>query len=57
MRRKAAFIIGEYPPVLMTMDEELKMAKRGFKSDGTPEERYSDIPISGFSLRSDDTAA
>jgi hypothetical protein len=54
---RAAFIIGEYPPVLVTMEEELEMAKRGFKGDGTPEERYCHIPISGFSLRSDGTAA
>jgi hypothetical protein len=54
---RAAVIIGEYPPVLITMEEELRMAKRGFKSEGTPEERYSDIPISGFSLRSDGTTA
>jgi hypothetical protein len=39
------------------MEEELEMAKRGFKGDGTPEERYSHIPISGFSLRSDGTVA
>jgi hypothetical protein len=51
---RAAFIIGEYPPVLITMEEELRMAKLGFKSEGTPEQRYSEIPISGFSLRSDD---
>jgi hypothetical protein len=41
---RAAFIIGEYPPVLVTMDEELRMT----------EQRYAEIPISGFSLRSDD---
>jgi hypothetical protein len=52
---RAAFIIGEYPPVLITLEEELPMAKRGFKSEGTPEQRYAEIPISGFSLRSDDT--
>jgi len=52
---RAAFIIGEYPPVLITMEEELRMAKLGFKSEGTPEQRYREIPISGFSLRSDDT--
>jgi hypothetical protein len=52
---RAAFIIGEYPPVLITTEEELKMSKRGFKINGTPEERYSDIPISGFSMRSDGT--
>ena len=54
---RAAVIIGEYPPVLVTMEEELEMAKRGFKGDGTPESRYSHIPISGFNLRSDGTAA
>ena len=43
----AACTIGEYPPVLVTMEEELKMTKRGFKSEGTPEERYSHIfPVS-----------
>ena len=50
---RAAFIIGEYPPVLVTMEEELRMAKLGFKHEGTPEQRYAEIPISGFSLRSD----
>jgi hypothetical protein len=51
---RAAFIIGEYPPVLVTMEEELRMTKLGFKHDGVPEQRYAEIPISGFSLRSDD---
>ena len=50
---RAAVIIGEYPPVLITMEEELRMAKLGFKSEGTPEQRYAHIPISGFSLRSE----
>jgi hypothetical protein len=50
---RAAFIIGEYPPVLITTEEELKMSKLGFKIEGTPEERYRAIPISGFSMRSD----
>jgi len=50
---RAAFIIGEYPPVLITMEEELRMTKLGFKHDGAPEHRYAEIPISGFSLRSD----
>jgi hypothetical protein len=54
---RAAFIIGEYPPVLVTMEEELRMAKRGFKTEGTPEQRYAGIPISGFSLRSDGAKA
>jgi hypothetical protein len=51
---RAALIIGEYPPVLITMEEELRMTKLGFKHDGAPEQRYAEIPISGFSLRSDD---
>jgi hypothetical protein len=50
---RATVIIGEYPPVLITTEEELRMAKLGFKSEGTPEQRYAHIPISGFSLRSD----
>ena len=51
---RAAFIIGEYPPVLITMAEELQMTKLGFKHDGAPEQRYAEIPISGFGLRSDE---
>jgi hypothetical protein len=54
---RAAVIIGEYPPILITMEEELRMAKLGFKVEGTPEQRYREVPISGFSLRSDGTAA
>jgi hypothetical protein len=54
---RAAVIIGEYPPVLITMEEELRMAKLGFKVEGTPEQRYREIPISGFNLRSDGAAA
>jgi hypothetical protein len=50
---RAALIIGEYPPVLITMEEELRMSKLGFKNEGTPEQRYAHIPISGFTLRSE----
>jgi hypothetical protein len=50
---RAAFIIGEYPPVLVTIEEELRMSKLGFAHGGEPEQRYAEIPISGFSLRSD----
>jgi len=50
---RAAIIISEYPPVLITLEEELRMSKLGFQHDGVPEERYAHIPISGFSLRSD----
>jgi hypothetical protein len=47
---RAAFIVGEYPPVLITMEEELEMAARGFKTEGTPDQRYRKISISGFNL-------
>jgi hypothetical protein len=50
---RAAVIIGEYPPILITMEEKLRMAKLGFKVGGTPEQRYREVPISGFGLRSD----
>jgi hypothetical protein len=50
---RAAFIIGEYPSVLVTMEEEVRQTKLGFKHGGVPEQRYAEIPISGFSLRSD----
>ena len=50
---RAAFIIGEYPPVLVTIEEELRQTKLGFKHGGEPEQRYREIPISGFSLRSE----
>jgi hypothetical protein len=54
---RAAIIIGEYPPVLVTMEEDRVMAKLGFQHDGAPEQRYAHVPISGFSLRSDVPAA
>jgi hypothetical protein len=57
MLERAAIIIGEYPPVLITVQEEMRMAKLGFMHDGVPEERYAHIPISGFSLRSEVAAA
>lgn len=50
---RAAFIIGEYPPILITVEEEHRMAKLGFSVAGTPEQRYAGIRFSGFSLRSD----
>ena len=53
---RAAFIIGEYPPILITTEEELKMSKLGFQHGGEPEKRYAHVPISGFSLKSDGTA-
>jgi hypothetical protein len=51
---KAAKIIGEYPPMLITKDEDKAMIDRArhFKRTGTPEERYLEIPFSGFTLRS-----
>jgi hypothetical protein len=50
---RAALIIGEYPPVLITVEEEVRQAKLGFKHGGEPEQRYREIPISRFSLRSE----
>ncbi len=50
---RAACIIGEYPPVLITTKEERRMAELGFKAKGTPEQRYAHIAMSGFSLRSE----
>lgn len=50
---RAALIIGEYPPILITTKEELRMTALGFKNEGTPEQRYAHIPISGFRLRSE----
>jgi hypothetical protein len=54
---RAAVIIGEYPLVLVTAEEEMRMAKLGFMHGGVPAERYAHIPISGFSLRSGVAAA
>lgn len=51
---RAAYIIGEYPPILITREEEFEMAARGFKSEGRPHQRYAKIPITGFSLRGED---
>jgi hypothetical protein len=51
---RAAFIIGEYPPVLVTIEENDRMSKLGFCGGGAPEQRYAEIPFSGFSLRPDD---
>jgi hypothetical protein len=50
---RAALIIGEYPPVLITMVEELRMGELGFQHGGIPERRYAHIPITGFTLRSE----
>ena len=36
---RAAIVIGEYPPVLITTEEELKMPKQGFQHGGEPEMR------------------
>ncbi|HLG81743.1 MAG TPA: hypothetical protein VKY22_12055 [Bradyrhizobium sp.] len=49
---RAASIIGDYPPILVTVQEELRMTERGFKHGGRPEQRYAHIPIKGFTLRS-----
>jgi hypothetical protein len=51
---KAAEIIGEYPPMLITEDQDRGMRERkpSFKWTGVPEERYLEIPFTGFTLRS-----
>ena len=54
---RAAIIIGEYPPVLITVEEDRRMAKLGFQHDGVPEQRYAHVSISGFDLRSEVAAA
>jgi hypothetical protein len=48
---RAAYIIGEYPPILITLEEETEMAARGFKTEGKPHQRYAKISITGFTLR------
>jgi hypothetical protein len=53
---RAAIIISEYPPILITTEEELEMSKLGFQHCGEPEKRYAHVPIAGFSLRTDGTA-
>jgi hypothetical protein len=40
---RAAIIIGEYPPVLVTTEEELRLAKLGFQHGGEPEARYAHV--------------
>jgi hypothetical protein len=50
---RAALIIGEYPPVLITMEEERRMAKRGFQHGGVPWVRYEGIELTGFGLRTE----
>jgi hypothetical protein len=48
---EAAKIIAEYPPVLITKQENDLINQRGFKKSGEPEIRYKDIEISTFELR------
>jgi hypothetical protein len=48
----AAIIIAEYPPVLITREENDRINERGFKKTGAPADRYEDIEISTFELRS-----
>lgn len=50
---RAASIIGDYPPILVTVEEERRMTERGFKHGGRPEQRYAHIPLKGFTLRSE----
>jgi hypothetical protein len=48
----AAKIIAEYPPVLITKNENERINEKGYKKSGLPEERYKEIEISTFELRS-----
>jgi hypothetical protein len=48
----AAEIIAAYPPVLITKEENERINERGFKKSGAPEDRYKEIEISTFELRS-----
>jgi hypothetical protein len=49
---KAVEIIGAYPPILITRAENIALNKR-HKTDGAPEQRYREIPFSGFTLRTE----
>jgi hypothetical protein len=49
---RAAEIIAEYPPVLITKNEDDAINAKRLKSTGAPEERYAHIALSGFLLRS-----
>jgi hypothetical protein len=48
---EAAFIVAEYPPVIITTTENAKIDNRGFKKTGQPERRYEGISLDGFTLR------
>jgi hypothetical protein len=50
---RAAFIIGEYPPILITLEEDFEITARGFQVEGRPHQRYAKIPITGFTLRAE----
>ena len=47
----AAELIAQYPPVLITREENARINERGFRSSGIPEVRYDGIEISSFDLR------
>jgi hypothetical protein len=49
---KAAAIIAEYAPMLITREENDRMNRLGFKLKGEPEARYQHVHFSGFTLRS-----
>jgi hypothetical protein len=48
---EAAGIISEYPPVLITKEENERITDLGFKKSGAPETRYQEISITTFELR------
>jgi hypothetical protein len=49
----AAFLIAEYPPVIVADFENADITRRGFRNTGDPEKRYQGIPLKGFSLRTE----
>jgi hypothetical protein len=54
---KAVQIIGTYPPILITREEDAGLTKNGHKSSGDPEERYRNVRFSNFTLETSPTYA
>jgi hypothetical protein len=48
---EAANVISEYPPVLITKEENQRINELGYKKTGEPEARYKEIEITTFELR------
>jgi hypothetical protein len=45
-RMEVAKLISEFPPVLITRDEDAEITRRKLRSTGDPYERYKNIPLS-----------